>query len=726
MKVKRYLHGSTNIDELQAGRRAIISPARAAQLEGAPYEAVAGAAKSIANDLTALRKHQLAEDERLRKEEERLRDEEDDQTEKLISIQGKARVNALRTDTKYKDQMQANGDPTASAMLNDIEEHFSAQMAATNDIQDPVRRKRFQELLRLQQDSDRIYVRSLVNEKREGWATQADFELLNVMVEGQSWDEAKVHVEAMFEKGRMSEPRRRQFMGMIDGEQKSAEARDIVESHRQQIAMDEGAEVLSKVISNPHKDPEIQAMIEAGVRAEITNYNVINKKVKDARIGQWAREVDKLLISIEDPNTTVDIDSLYESMVHSGLNPVKASEFANHVSAAQRKRTVKQDSYDIYTAELEAGFEFENSASNRANTDRYLQAQIESAPEGSRPIDIEIETYRDTGLVGQRRQTEMKNASTVENIAEQAEFYHLLNAETYIQATDGLSATKRSLYEQISKRAADGQTSWLEAAQNVLQLRDIDFAKREVREQEWTSMDASDAEGYYKNLIDSDAYDKSFVPFRSGVEGINHDDNLVRYRLYLQEGYMLNGNIEDAVTHADTMFKSSHVVTNINGYPEMQVGGISMTLKNGGEIDLSPLRQKFFEESGDKPFLYTNVDNEAVLAPLQMDGLTFDNPKMLAGETRYDVYVNESPLTNPETGKQVRVYFDSTDVQELQVAQRASWEESQQKAREEAAQKDIDRLERHIKRGERVGFDVKEDRRKLELHRQRLMELQGQ
>ncbi|GAG58953.1 unnamed protein product, partial [marine sediment metagenome] len=283
---------------------------------------------------------------------------------------------------------------------------------------------------------------------------------------------------------------------------------------------------------------------------------------------------------------------------------------------------------------------------------------------------------------------------------------------SYIQVEDGISSEKRSLYERIASRAKTGAMSWGEAAKTVLEKQDVDGIKKEVREQEWVDKGGFDlGEQYYDsyfNKIESD------FPFYTGIKNVNREENIARYRLYLQDGYELSGDWADAKIHADRLFEDAHTLTNINGYKEMQVGGLASTTKNQIDLDLSVLRQNFVKAIKDESYLITKPDGSSDVATLKLDGTTFENPKEAFGETEYMVYSFGNPVVNINTGQQLTVSYDDTDTQGLIVQQSNTLDQQRYRTGQIQIQKEIDALTAKVHRGEKRGIDMAPERQQLQ------------
>jgi hypothetical protein len=257
--------------------------------------------------------------------------------------------------------------------------------------------------------------------------------------------------------------------------------------------------------------------------------------------------------------------------------------------------------------------------------------------------------------------------------------------------------------------------SWIDASRDVMDITKMDEVQREVRKQVWITDEGGDkADTYYGRLMDTNAYDKSNWPFRSGVDLINHEENKLRYRMFLQDGLDLTGNWPDARIHADEVFKDSHVLTNINGNLEMQVGGIPSDLGNGSSIDLSPLRDQFVEGIKGQEMMFTNVEGTTKLGTIDSaEGITLDDPEKILGEWIYMVSMNGNRIVNPQTGLQLDVSFDGNDLYQLQVGQADAWSEKQFRTSQAELQSDIDALSGKISFGKKVSKDTSVEERLL-------------
>jgi len=224
-----------------------------------------------------------------------------------------------------------------------------------------------------------------------------------------------------------------------------------------------------------------------------------------------------------------------------------------------------------------------------------------------------------------------------------------------------------------------------------------------------------------------DVYDFSAIPFKSGVNLINHEENKLRYRMFLQDGLVLTGNWPDARIHADEVFQASHVVTNINCDLEMQVGGIPADLGNGSSMDLSPLRTQFVDAIKDQKMMFTNVDGITQLGTIDSaEGISLDDPQEILGEWVYMVSKNGNRIVNPQTGLQLEVSFDGNDIYQLQVNQAEAWSEKQFRESQVQLQSDIDALSGRISFGKKVQKDMSAEENLLRGKEQIMMEKERQ
>jgi hypothetical protein len=704
MKIKRYTTGATNISELQGAQRRLMSPQQAAGLAAAPYEAIANAGKSIARDFVAINER-----------DKKLRAREDAITEKIALERFKADVSQIELDPQFENQMHASGKPSASLMLEAYEERAKQARNSIAEIQDETTRNNALQVFDMTAETTRLKMRNMVNDRREAWNAQGLFDLRSIQYESQDWTAYHQTNRELRESGIISQEQYATAENLGKNGEQVAEVQSALREYDQQIAHGKGEEVLQEVLANPHSDPEVQAAIIAGVKAQKTNYDLSLQSEKDLQTASYMRQAQNLITSLEDPNTEIDVEAFYQTMLGADLNPTKAAAIAGQVETAQRNRSVKESTEDKFMRELEAGFSFDNTKANQRGTDGYLRRQIEAARndpqmEGVTFEEIEIQTYMTTGLVGERRQIELQNAADVENIATQAEFWNALHKDKYMQVEDGLNSERRSMYEMIARRAKEGGMSWGEAAQNVMELQNVDEVQLDLRKQKWLDDDGAVGltENYYNSMFDEN-YDFSMLPIRGiGIDNVDHEANKIRYRLYLQDGLTLTGNWEDARTHADRVFLDSHVVTNINGKREMQVGGLSSTTKDQIDLDLSILRENFVQAAAVEypKVLITKADGTSDVGSLDMEGTTLENPQKIYGDTIYQVYSNGNPAVDIETGVQLTVSFNDFDIQELKVAQVKRGRQKTFDRGMVELQKDMDELADEIRRGEIVGVDM--------------------
>jgi hypothetical protein len=727
MKVDRYLYGRTNVEQLKSGRAALRSPEEVAAEAYAPYGAVSDIAGAVSDAI-------VVEDQRRKK----IQDEEDAIEAKITGVKLKSGTSSVLSDPKFDNRMQPDGTPSASLMLEEYEGVAKIAKESLSNIQNPKTRANAERLLNVSIEEGRLAVRSAANDKSEDWNAQAKFDLRKVAFEAEDWEFFSQINSELRDSEQISQTQYSAAENAVEAKQKEIFVQDKMDGYEQRIAAGQGRDVLSEVLANPNEDKETQKLLVAGIKAQTYNYELVEQKQKDAVVATWMRETDNLINSIATEGAEINIDSLYKTMLGTGVDPIKAATLANRVSAAQRSKTVKDDGYEIFKASVSMGEPVDNDKGNRVHTDRYAAAQLElneqlpdDDPNKQRPIDVLINTYKTTGLVGERWQTRLESASTEEGMARSAEFWSALHSDPYRTIEDGLSPERRGIYQMINLRAQDGGMSWVDASRDVLDITKVDPIKREVRKQEWIDDEGGDKAGnYYVDLIDSNHYDKMSgmrIPFYGRFELENHEENKARYRMFLQDGYDLAGNWPDAKVHADEVFKDSHVLTNINGKSELQVGGIPSDLGNGSSVDLSPLRDQFIEGIKGQQMMFTNVDGSTKLGTIDSaEGITLDDPEKILGEWVYMVSQNGNRIVNPKTGLQLEVSYDNLDLYQLQVSQSKDWDEKQFRESQVQLQSDIDALSGKISFGKKVSKDMSTEERLLQGKEEVMMEKERQ
>ena len=691
MKIQRYQYGRSNVAQLENQKANLIKAPEAAAAAMVPYEAVSSAAQNISNDL-----FKLAE-----REKQNIRDESV-LNAKIANEKLKVAITELENDPAYMNQMQKESIPspdgpirsTAAVMLQKYGEIESAYKQEISQIEDPKVREEALKMAEIGSKAGQLAVRNMVNDRRKAWNAQGMFDLRSVQFDAQDWGAFQQTNQEMLDQGLISQEQFATAENRMTAQRQQVTTLDILKNYEQDIAAGRGDQVLAAILAKPNKDPDIQKMLIAGVKAQTENYKLAEQKAKDAMVASWMIETNNLITSIKEEGKMVNLDSLMASMVGTGLDPIKAATLRNQVAVAMRKKEVGNDRYTEFKAKVATNTPLDNDAANREDVDRYVAGQLEARPD-DRPIDVVIDTYKAIGLVGQDWQTRLESAFSAEGLAQSAEFWSALHADKYRQVEDGLSGERRGMYEMIERRAKDGGMSWIDASRDVLDITKMDETQREIRKQKWEEDDdgADYAEKYYGKMMDSNTYDRSNIPFHSGVDKIDDEVNLAHYRMYLQDGFVLTGNWPDARSHADQVFKKSHVLTNINGDLEMQIGGIPMDLGNGSDVNLSDLRDKFVAGIKGKQMMFTDADGGTKLGTIESaEGLTLDDPEERLNEWFYKVSMNGNRIINPQTGDQLEVSFDSADLYELQVKQSAQLDNKQFRASQAKIQSTIESL----------------------------------
>ncbi|GAG44877.1 unnamed protein product, partial [marine sediment metagenome] len=233
----------------------------------------------------------------------------------------------------------------------------------------------------------------------------------------------------------------------------------------------------------------------------------------------WKREVDGWVTEIGDPTQeiTFNLASVYDTIRDDrDITAVQAAALTAQLSSAMRTRDNKNDGYKLYQQRQQMGYEPEGTKTSREHTDRDLAIQLEALklsddPNKPTPEQLEADVYKSVGQVGFNRHNDMKNASTTEALAKQAEFHLMYTRDPRFNVNDGLDATQTAKFDMIQNMAKDDAVSYQQAADNVQTLKWIEA--KDPNEHKRRNLMWSDEQGeekadlYYQDMEYSDRYD---------------------------------------------------------------------------------------------------------------------------------------------------------------------------------------------------------------------------
>lgn len=670
MKVRRYAFGQTNIDMAESAARSIISPQQLASMTAAPYDAFAKAGQSIANDLL-----------RLNEQDRKLKAQEDYRQQQLMDVGVQAAYAEHIKNPAWDKQTQPDGTPTDTAMREAWEETLKELEQGLTKFNDPATAKFYSQKWELTKQKIGAYHLEEINKRRQEWDADSLNTLFNVSLEGKDFAFADQMADEMLDKGYIQPAGHRALKNTVRSEKIDFESDLVLDAYRRTADKDE---FFKDLIANPDEDEDLQRASVAKVNAERINEDRAEAESRALAVGQMRLRLGDIIDRIDNPtgdpnfDPLVEAEKLYNDMI--GLDPMLADTagvWVNQIRAAMRSQTGKADDWTEYLMQRNSALGLvDNSEKMRKAAQHELALQLNAVKEelGEVPpqmaFDLEVALAKSTGILTDERFRALKRSiSDPRTLAEAASFWQAINDNpTMTVRTDGLTKEVEIMLASTVSRATSGMSMGESAALTIqrVNMDNRDHKLTQDRENRYyAEVKADNVEERLDDLLD-EKYDNWMI---LGAEQPNAEDDYLRYRVYLQDAYVLTGNWDDAYAAADAYFRSSHAMTNINGEWEV--------MYNGLEGDWERLRLNFYDEVKDGKYGITRADGTIAASTLEdVEEFTFANPRIVNGIKVFDVLYGGSPIIeDTAAGRQIVTYaVEAADLRKAETA--AAKEES--------------------------------------------------
>jgi len=668
MKVQRYTYGKTNVAELQAQRNAAITPKEGAEAAAVPYKAITQASEAITKAL-------VVEDER----RGRIQAQEDDVTQKIILMKNKGRQTAMKNDPKYQDQMQSDGTPTASTMLNDYEEHATQLQNELAEIQDPKTREQFGRILDIELQDGRLRMRSEVNDRMEAWNAISQIDLFGIAVEGQDWVFAKQQLDYMRNNDIISVAKHIELSKAVEVQKIDVQTDAVADEYRAAEMIGKGDEAYKRLVENPDPDPDVQKARIAKVEGIRNNFKIARQKEEAVTKGQMIRDFETAKRQIAN-GELVDINNLYT--VWAAEDPVWAAQAEGDLLQARYKGVSVAANVQEAGLRLQNGIPLMNTKTERTGLDGWI---AQATPVGATPqeaFDISIGLQKQAQIPSESSYRLMaaggRDPASTQSGAEM--YMALVDPNNLTQMDLGLTEDKEMLYSQIALMTANDSMSVAEAS-SIMQERNVMKSKDPDKYDALTNVWKADGVGVESaieafNDMQDTYYDKSWIPGVSNVSGADEIDeeittsdantqaNYFRYQRYYKNAWLLTeGNADGAKELADVMYQRSTPLTNINGEWQAQYQGIAG--------DAQTLASDWKTQFADNKYLARNANGQYQVFNLSdlSDDVTFEDPEKNNGQTQYKLYHKGEQLAPWSEGANIleasrlgaTATFDKTD-----------------------------------------------------------------
>ena len=658
MKVQRYLYGRTNIGQLQSGRASLRSPEAVAAGEYAPYGAVAGAAESISKDMQILNERQ-----------QRLQDEDDNVTQKLILMKNSGRINAMKSDSKYQNQMQDDGTPTAKVLLDDVETHISEMQNELEQIQNPRTREQFGRLLNEELDQTRTDMRQEALGKMEAWNAQSQFDLFNIAIEGEDYTFAQEQLDHIQDKYNITPTQYAQGQKQIVTKKREVKvdgvAQEALDVWKSPQGVDGVLRIRDEYLKNPDSDIKTQDAIISKLNTMVGNINATEQKEDDRQLSIMELEVDRMVDAFSNPAVPNPDpqDILDEAASNPRISFKDSVRLYIKAKNAQRSAKTVMAEYNNFDQKYNNDELMEGTAANRKHLGEKIQSLVSSemqvaADEGRQLSEEDVQNIRneailrvnftDTDTTSQLR----GGLNSAEGIARNARTIEALTSDPTKMVDLGLDDKDLMTYMNTAfmaqSMATQGQPSeldYLEAAKLEFENRNTkltDPSEMTFRQNTWDATYASDEydeiKGRWNDMWQTAPYDGWF---KWGMEQPDTESpEFYDFVQYSYDSFMNGGDFEMAMNYSTKVFHSKNPPNNINGEWESQ--------RDGVQGDAYYLQEDWYEQNKDKVFsLHTGKGDKYIparLGDIDIDDLDFVNPdRRTNGQIIYDVYVNGRP-----------------------------------------------------------------------------------
>ena len=649
MKVKRYPAGRTNVGELQSQRAALRSPQEVAMEAEAPYKAISGATANIADDIAA-------EDERRK----RLQAQEDAITEKMAYEELKVAVNELENDPRYDNQLQEDGQPTASVMLNTYEERAKGVRELLSDIQDPKTRANAQRLFDMTTQTTRLGVQKLVNDRREQWNTQGLFDLRDIQYAAQDWTAYNQTNRELREQGHITQDQYSTAENAGENAQRENAAQEIADRWYEEYKRGNGDAAYEQVVKSD-LPPELKSLAESKIETQQANLKKVDKKkAAVAKVEVLKNQtLMKLAIKMGAPLPMSVGEFVSSGMGYTPEMDAQMITWGQELLLSQVQAIGKDTKYQAFAANRTNKIPMVNTKSNTEMLDQEIAEGFTPDMTDQEKIEHAEVTMRDAGMVSfnydQMFMTAPYNSVRLGEVAQTwgrlmlgTDINNALQTNVGEKEQTVLTDTWNNIQAGISPTEAG------EMAREMSSLWDRDRIEMEARQDYYGGRDTQgktrgqkEARAAFKELID-DSFDT--IPWLaspiqiSAIDDPGQADFLTEgglrdayafYEEYFYQSYMRTNDMAKAAIDASQKFSQNFNMNNINGDMQIERGGV--------KGDWNWKREAWIDENRNDVFIYGS-DGAKIGGLDDVGDVTYRNPVIMNGDFIYQVWGEEGPL----------------------------------------------------------------------------------
>ena len=657
MKVQRYTYGRTNVDELQAQRKAALSPKEAAVAAAVPYAAVSQASEAITNLL-------VTEDAR----DKRIQAREDTVNEKLALEEFKLKIDAIENDPANANQLQSDGTPTASTMLEKFQQAGTEYTDALGELQNPTNRENAQKLGSLRLQSGQAAMRKHVNDKREAWNAQSEFALQEFSLEARDYNTFNSQSQQMLDDGLISPSQYQTAMNVADAQKIDDNSDLILEKFEEAYQTDDGMAFYSQLI-NSDMDADLKKAAVKKVENQLANFEKVEKRGRSVLQAQMLSGVTDMLIAIKTnkPHGSV-AEFTARGMLAAGNDPImqkKILAWDKELRLAEISGVKSSGEFDEYSFKRMNDIYLDNTAANQKNLDREIQDGIVDGMSEDQMKQHAIDTQRDAGFLSASYEELFSTAARNDQyLAEIAPLWGelMMNPDITRSMDTKVEPENQTILTDTFKNIQSGMPA-LEAAQSAIKMREEWKTNKEVMAARATyysteNRGVEESNDGFDDLID-DIYDAtSFItltatkggtvtfaadPFGQGeftFEGLGRDAQ-ARYQQYFHNAFMQSNNLETAKMQADLQFTTLHNLNNLNGTWTVELNGI--------KGNTNSLRLNFINTNKDEVVVYSGDAGLTGSTIGDLDNVKFVNPVDTPNGKKYEVWTENVPVMQDVT-----------------------------------------------------------------------------
>jgi len=652
MKVPRYLYGQSNIAQLRDMQSNLIKSGEAAAQAAAPYQAVEGAARSISNDLFMMQER-----------ENKLREREAMVNEKLAFEKLKLGITEMENDPAFQNQMQENGEPTAKVMLDLYEKMDKAYLEEISKLEDPKVREEAMKFADVRSKAIRLSVRKMVNDRRESWNIQGEFDLRNFALEARDYETFNQQNRLLVEQGHIT-PEQYDRAERIASAQKIDDTSNIyldeyVAAYQAGAGPQYYAAMVESDIPQDVKDAAITK-----IENQQTNFEKIEARQRAEKEVDLIDSTTDMLMAIKTGSVHEDINSWeMNQMAIAGNDPLmqkKVKNSARQLRLAQISGVKDDGDWKEFQYNFANGIYQNVTKQNQEFLDRMIKSGITPDMSEEDMIKVSVNVQRQAGFLSYDTEELFGTAVREDNkLAGAAPLWAelMMNPDVSFSMETNLPPEKQTVLTDTAKNIKSGIPS-LEAAQIAIKNLEDWQSNKEVMKSR-VDFYTSDKQGQtaaqdgFEELIDNVYDSTSFIslmatrggsislttdPFGQGeftFEGLGRDA-MARYEQYFYNAFMQTNDFETARMQADLQFTNLHSLNNLNGEWTVELNGV--------KGDVNRLRQEWIAENKDESVLYTDASGLVESTLGNLDELKLVNPMDTDQGKKYEVWNGNVPV----------------------------------------------------------------------------------